>query len=148
VGIYSLQAACYIAGEQPVEIVATESKLDREVKEVDESIAWSMKFPSGLIANCATSYATSGINYAWAGAENGFVELTDCFSYAGVKGRTSKGPMDFPQVDHFGTEMDNFADCIMNNKPTPVPGEMGLEDVRTMTAIYESIAAGKTVKVR
>jgi predicted dehydrogenase len=149
VGIYSLQAACYISGEQPVEIMATESKLDKEkFKEVDESIAWSMKFPSGLIANCATTYATNGMNYAWAGADNGFIELTDCFSYAGVKGRTSKGPMDLPQVDHFATEMDDFADCIMNNKPTRAPGEMGVEDVRTMTAIYESIAQGKMVKAR
>ncbi len=102
----------------------------------------------GLIANCATTYASSGMNYAYAGAENGFIELTDCFSYSGLKGRTNKGPMDFPQIDHFGAEMDDFSDCIQNNKASRVPGEMGLEDVRTMTAIYESIASGKMVKVR
>src|ERR1043165_1368212 len=90
-----------------------------------------------------TRGSRSAMKYAWAGADNGFIELTDCFSYAGVKGRTSKGPMDLPQVDHFATEMDDFADCIMNNKPTRAPGEMGVEDVRTMTAIYESIAQGK-----
>jgi len=149
VGIYSLQAACYISGEQPVEIMANETKLDKQkFAEVDETIAWSMKFPSGPMANCATTYSSNGMNYAFAGAETGWFELTNAFSYTGLKGRTSKGEMDFPQIDHFAAEMDDFAECIMNGKPTRVPGEMGLEDVRTMTAIYESIASGKSVKVR
>jgi predicted dehydrogenase len=41
--------------------------------------------------------------------------------------------------------MDNFAQCILNNQPTPVPGEEGLRDVKIMMAIYESIRTGKTV---
>ena len=41
--------------------------------------------------------------------------------------------------------MDDFADCIINNQPTSVPGEMGLRDVRTMMALYESARTGRTV---
>ena len=55
--------------------------------------------------------------------------------------------MDFPQVDHFAAEMDDFASCILNNKPTRVPGEEGLRDVKIMTAIYESIRKGRAVKL-
>jgi predicted dehydrogenase len=45
------------------------------------------------------------------------------------------------------TEMDDFASCIMTGKPTSVPGEMGLRDVRTMMAIYEAARTGKTIEL-
>lgn len=43
--------------------------------------------------------------------------------------------------------MDDFAQCILNNKPTKVPGEEGLRDVKIMMAIYESVRTGKEVKL-
>ena len=41
--------------------------------------------------------------------------------------------------------MDDFADCILNDKPTRVPGEEGRRDQRIMAAIYEAAASGKTI---
>ena len=52
---------------------------------------------------------------------------------------------DFPAIDHFAAEMDDFADCILHDKPTRVPGEEGRRDQRIMAAIYEAAASGKTV---
>ncbi len=43
--------------------------------------------------------------------------------------------------------MDDFAQCIMNNKPSKISGEEGLRDVKIMTAIYDSARAGKPVKL-
>ena len=43
--------------------------------------------------------------------------------------------------------MDDFAQCILNNKPSKVPGEEGLRDVKIMMAIYESIRTGQAVKL-
>jgi len=43
--------------------------------------------------------------------------------------------------------MDNFADCITQNKDTIVPGEMGLQDIKIVEAIYRSIASGKREKI-
>ena len=43
--------------------------------------------------------------------------------------------------------MDDFAQCIMNNKPSKVSGEEGLRDVKIMMAIYESARTGKAVKL-
>lgn len=61
VGIYALQGARYLAGEEPIEVTAHETKSDPEkFSEVDESIFWTLKFPSGLIANCATTYLFRG----------------------------------------------------------------------------------------
>jgi predicted dehydrogenase len=63
VGIYALQACRCLTNEEPIEIVAQETKTDPvKFAEVDESINWSMKFPSGVMANCSTSYNYNGIN--------------------------------------------------------------------------------------
>jgi predicted dehydrogenase len=148
VGIYALQGARYVSGEEPIEVFATETKTDKtKFKEVDESILWSMRFPSGLMANCGTTYLVGGMNRLFAGAESGWFQLDPAYSYGGLKGKTSKGELDFPQVDHFAAEMDDFASCILNSRPSRVPGEEGLRDVKIMTAIYESIRRGRPVKL-
>jgi len=148
VGIYALQGARYVSGEEPTEVFAFETKSDPvKFKEVDESIVWTLRFPSGLIASCGTTYNANGLNRLHAAASNGWFELSSAYGYGGIKGRTSKAEMDFPQIDHFAAEMDDFADCILNNKTSRVPGEEGLRDVKIMTAIYESIRKGKPVKL-
>ena len=42
-------------------VTALETKTDPvKFKEVDESITWQLKFPSGIIANCSTTYVVCG----------------------------------------------------------------------------------------
>jgi predicted dehydrogenase len=53
--------------------------------------------------------------------------------------------MDLPQVDHFAAEMDDFARCILEGRPTSVSGEEGRRDQRIMAAIYEAAAGGRAV---
>ncbi|HKO92149.1 MAG TPA: Gfo/Idh/MocA family oxidoreductase [Polyangiaceae bacterium] len=152
IGIYALQAARYISGEEPTSVSAQASITDpvKFKPGVDESILFTLKFPSGIVANCASSYAT-GLNRFRASAERGWFELQPALNYEGIKGRMrSEGvpkEFDFPPVDHFAAEMDDFADCILNGKQTRVPGEEGRRDVRIMTAIYESAASGKRVSL-
>jgi predicted dehydrogenase len=152
IGIYALQAARYIAGEEPVSVSATLSITDpvKFKPGVDETMLFTLKFPSGIVANCASSYAT-GLNRFRAGAERGWFEVSPALNYVGIKGRVSeKGvtkEFDFPATDHFAVEMDDFSDCILNDKQTRVPGEEGRRDLRIMTAIYEAAAAGKTISL-
>ena len=47
----------------------------------------------------------------------------------------------------FAAEIDDFAQCIMANKPSKVPGEEGLRDVKIMMALYESARTEKPVKL-
>lgn len=150
IGIYALQAARYISGEEPVSVSAQWSITDpvKFKPGVEESVLFTLKFPSGVIANCASSYGVN-LNRFRANAERGSFELQPALNYEGIKGRSrsQEGPKDWdlPVVDHFAAEMDAFADCILNNKPTSVPGEEGRRDQRIMAAIYQSAASGKTV---
>ena len=152
IGIYALQAARYIAGEEPVAVSAQWSITDpvKFKPGVDESVLFTLRFPSGIVANCSSSYAT-GLGRFWAGAERGWFEVDPALWYNGIKGRMSgpqgQGPQafDFPAIDQFAAEMDDFADCVLHDKPTRVPGEEGRRDQRIMAAIYEAAEAGKTV---
>ena len=106
------------------------------------------KFPSGIVANCTSSYAT-GLNRFWAGAEGGWFEVDPALNYTGIRGRKSspQGPVDFglQPVDHFAAEMDAFSSCILENRPTTVPGEEGRRDQKIMAAIYESAETGRAI---
>ena len=61
--------------------------------------------------------------------------------------RSDGNAMDFADIDQFAAEMDDFAQCIMENRPTKVPGEEGLRDVKIMMAIYDSARTGKSVSL-
>jgi predicted dehydrogenase len=53
---------------------------------------------------------------------------------------------DLPAVNQFAAEMDDFVQCILNNKPSKISGE-GLRDVKIMMAIYDSARTGKPAKI-
>jgi predicted dehydrogenase len=149
VGIYALQATRYLTGEEPVLISGVETRTDPvKFSEVEESLAWQMKFPSGVIANCSTTYNAEGMDYYAAFADNGWFQMHPAFNYNGNRGTRSDGQtIQFPDIDQFAAEMDDFAQCILENRPTKVPGEEGLRDVKIMMAIYEAAKTDKTVEL-
>jgi predicted dehydrogenase len=149
VGIYALQATRYLSGEEPTIVTALDTKTDPvKFKEVDESMTWQLKFPSGIIANCSTTYSVAGIDSYTVFAERGIFGLNPAYNYEGNRGfRTDGRRIEHPPTDQFAAEMDDFAQCILQNKPSIVSGEEGLRDIRITTAIYESIQTGKAVSL-
>lgn len=150
VGVYALQACRYLAGEEPLEVAALETKTDPvKFAEVDETIQWIMKFPSGMTANCLTTYHFNGRNDFTAWGARGSFGMKPCYGYAGLTGWTSDAnmPLDFPQTDHFLTEMDAFSLAILEGRPFKPSGREGLLDLLVVEAVYKSIASGKTETV-
>lgn len=149
VGIYALQAMRYISGEEPVSVSAIATTNDTvKFRDIEETLTWQMKFPSGVLANGNTTYAFNGINRYAATAERGSFGLEPAYSYHGLHGKRSDGELiQMPDMDHFVAEMDDFAQCILENRPTRVPGEEGLRDMKIISAIYESARTGKTINL-
>src|SRR5688572_8022022 len=147
VGIYCLQTARMITGEDPIWISATEAKTDPvKFREVDETISWQMKFPSGVISHSVSTYAANGLMGFRVATTRGYFGLEPAYFYNGNRGRRSDGAeINIPVADQFATELDDFADCIINKKQTKVSGEMGLSDVKYLMAVYESIKKGRPV---
>jgi predicted dehydrogenase len=147
VGVYALQATRYLTGEEPVLVTGTETKTDPvRFKEVDETMVWTAKFPSGAVAYCSTSYNLPGVNRVRASAEKGWFEMDPAFGFVGNRGRRSDGQaMKFADIDPMAVQMDDLAQCIREQRPSKVSGEEGMRDVRIMLAIYESARTGKAV---
>ncbi len=58
IGIYALNAARYLTGEEPAEVHAMMDTTpnDPRFEEVEENITFQLRFPSGVLANCTSSY--------------------------------------------------------------------------------------------
>ena len=149
VGIYCMQTARMITGEEPNWISATEVKTDPvKFKEVDETISWQMKFPSGVISHSISTYAANGLMGFRVATSRGFFGLEPAYFYNGNRGRRSDGTeINIPVADQFATELEDFADCVINQRPTKVNGEMGMQDVKLLMAVYDSIKKGRPVTI-
>ena len=147
-GVYAIQAARYTTREEPAHVTAREEKLRPDVfKEVDETVYFDLDFDSGTKAKCMSSY-NKNVSRLRADAERGWFEIAPAFYYSGQVGNTSNGPMNFDNnfVEQVA-QMDDFALCVQQNKPSKVSGEEGLKDMRVVDAIYRSIASGKKEKI-
>jgi predicted dehydrogenase len=153
IGVYSLQAARYLTGEEPVEISAMSHSTpgDERFKEVEETINFQLRFPSGVLASCSSSYGYAGQNRYRVVATKGWFELEPATSYTGLRMRVRRGSVleerTLPQRDHFALEMDHLSECVTAGRQPLTPGEEGLRDVSLMLAIYEAARTGRTLRV-
>jgi predicted dehydrogenase len=153
IGVYGLQATMYTTGEVPTEVNAVEftDRSDVRFKEVEDMINFQLRFPSGALAQCTSSYGHAGVNRIRVIGTKGWAELEPATSYTGLRMRVKIGnrieERDLPQRDHFQGEMDHMSDCVMGNKDVLTPGEEGLRDLRIMMAIYEAAKTGKLVNI-
>ncbi|MGD0769079.1 MAG: Gfo/Idh/MocA family oxidoreductase [Tepidisphaeraceae bacterium] len=152
IGIYSLSAARYLSGEEPTEVFAHtyQNTDDPRFKEVEQNCDFQLKFPSGVLASCLSSYNANMNRYVVHGRK-GHCVLDPGQAYKGVKFQISRGralePVDVPAADQFVGEMDGFAQALSGKAPFKATGEEGLQDLRIIEAIYESARTGKSVEV-
>ncbi|MBC3941081.1 Gfo/Idh/MocA family protein [Sphingomonas albertensis] len=155
-GIYSLQAARYMTGEEPIAVTAREStdRRDPRFREVEDMIEWTLEFPSGAIAGCQSMYSANQ-NHILLMGDKGRVELEPATRYDGNKmwtgrdGRetTITSPPPGPGKTQFAGQLDHLAECILDGREPIVSGEEGLRDMRIVEAIYRSVREGRTVKL-
>lgn len=151
IGIYSVNGARYMVGEEPIWVTAQETKTDPvKFKEgVDETITFQLGFPGGAIASCLSTYVMNNLDKFFVNGEKGFGELVPATGYGPIQGRTNKGELTHPHVTHQTVQMDEMAAIILDGKkPTvPVDGEEGLKDMKIIDAIYEAVRTGKKVQL-
>ena len=146
VGIYVVQSARLLTGLEPTSVSATTTLTDPlKFKEVEETMTFQLRFPNGVVADISTSY-NANYNKFTAIAEHGSFGMEPAFSYGGNRGFRSDGkPLRFDEPDQFAVEMDDFARCILDGKPSKVSGEEGLRDARILMALYESARTNRAV---
>jgi len=150
IGIYALQAARYLSGEEPTELDAFSYSTpdDPRFKQVEETINFQLRFPSGVLANCTSSYGYAGQSHYRVVGSDGWLEMDPATVYDGLRMRVHRGNVfeerQLPVRDHFALEMDHMSECVIANKEPLTPGEEGLRDLRIMMAIYEAASTGRT----
>lgn len=153
IGIYSLQAARYITGEEPTEVCAMmhSTPNDPRFKEVEENVNFILRFPSGVLANCTSSYGYSDTKRFQVLGSEGTLELNPATDYYQhrlfVEREQAREERKIQELNQFALEMDHLSECVMQNKQPKTPGEEGLQDVKLMLAIYEAAKTGRTVKL-
>ena len=144
-GIYSLQAARYVTGEEPVSVTAqTFTSRPELFSEVDETTLFQLEFPSGALANLHTSFGMS-MNYLNVTSQDGWFKLDPFSAYSGIQGESKEGPIEFPQVNQQATQMDEQALSMMNDQPLRITGEEGLKDMIVVEGVYRAIESGDKV---
>ncbi len=146
-GVYSLNACRYLTGEEPTGIAANAhaDTNDPRFKEVEETLSWTMKFPSGAVADCVTTYGANMPGYFRVYGSKGIMHCDSAFGYQGQHLTAQiqrEQPIDMPSTakdpSQFPPQADHFAECIMQNKEPKSAGEEGLRDMKLMHEIYRS----------
>jgi predicted dehydrogenase len=146
VGIYSLNACRYLTGEEPEHISAYASVIDHDGRfdQVEENVAWTMRFPSGIVASCSTTYGANMEGFFRVYGSKGWLEVDNAFVYEGLHLRADFSGTKLDELNpardpsQFTAEAEHFSHCIQNNLEPQSPGEEGLRDMRYIAEIYRS----------
>ena len=152
IGIYSINGARYMIGEEPVWVTAEETKTNQEkFKEgIDETIQFQLGFPGGAVASCLSTYTMNFLDRFFLTGDKGFAELLPATGYGPIMGRTHLGELNQPHVTHQTVQMDEMAGIILEGKKpiVPVDGEEALKDLKIIDAIYLAAKTGEKVNLK
>ncbi|WP_322104382.1 Gfo/Idh/MocA family oxidoreductase [Paraburkholderia sp. J41] len=157
IGLYCLNGVRHLLGEEPVEVYAqvVNPQDDARYREVEETVSFMLRFPSGAIANCAASYGAHESKDMRIRLEGGWIDLENAFAYAGQRMRVARRAGSIEAVeerrlafkDQFALEIDHFSRCVREDRAPATPGEEGLRDHLLMEALYRSAREGRPVRV-
>jgi predicted dehydrogenase len=152
IGIYALNAARYMTGEEPIAVYAKETtdRNDPRFHEVEDMIEFQLEFPSGVIGSCMSMYSANQ-NHVLLVGDKGRIDMEPGTRYDGNKlwvGQDRSNPVTPPPgpgVTQWAGQLDHLSLCIINNKEPIVAGEEGLRDIRIIEAVYRSAREQKRI---
>jgi predicted dehydrogenase len=153
VGVYCVNTGRWLARREPTEAMAYAWTVDPErFREVEENIAFRLKFPQGLVLEGSASFGAAQASFLHIHGERGWAALDPAFAYdeerrlfGKIGGRWFEKK--FVAMDEFALELDAFADCIRRRRDPEASGTEGLRDVIVMQAIYRSVRENRSVPI-
>lgn len=153
IGIYSLNAARYLTGEEPIAINAMmySTPGDPRFLQVEETVNFMLRFPSGVLANCTSSYGYSDVKRFQVFGSQASLELNPATDYYQhrlfIEKEKVRSERKIDEKNQFALEIDHLSECIRQDKPPKTPGEEGLQDVKLIHTIYESARTGRMIEL-
>ena len=141
VGIYCLNAARYLLGEDPVRV--SHAQAVRDERGLEREVQWTSEFASGAKAVCTSSYVREMADTLRIVGERGWLQLAPAFGHrerfrlrGEVDGQTIDERTPKSLASHFRLEAEHLAAVVRGSATLLTPGEDGLADMVAMEAIY------------
>jgi predicted dehydrogenase len=155
IGLYLVNTARFLTGEEPSTVFAEQYSPpgDPRYAEVEETVAFTLRFPSNVIAQCITSYGARDDKAQTLNFARATVEMPKAYQYRGQQMYVAqnqgeddeRSQVNIAPKNQFAEEIDHMAECILSNSAPRTPGEEGLRDHLVMEAIYASARTGRPV---
>jgi predicted dehydrogenase len=157
IGLYCLNTARFLTGEEPVEIFASQysPSNDPRYAEVEETLSFTLRFPSNVMVSCLTSYGARDDKHQRLNFETAAVDMPNAYLYEGQRmtviqrqgDATGQTELVLQQPNQFAEELDHMAECVIGNQRPRTPGEEGVQDHKLMEAIYRAAESGQPVRL-
>jgi predicted dehydrogenase len=147
VGIYPLNEARWLTGEEPASFTAIATTRDTSGKfaQVEQTLDFSVKFPSGIVGTFASSYGADMPGFLRIHGDRGSLQISPAYNYTGTRLTSLGGRQRIDDAStetddsyQFRLEADHFADCIRTGADPKTGGQEGLNDMVAMEAIYKA----------
>lgn len=152
-GVYCVNAARYLFGTEPVEVVSfAASNSDPRFKETEEMHSAVLRFPGDRLATFTCSFNAVDCAVIELVGTKGKLRMDPAYSYTEPNafkltvGEKSK-KRSFPFGDQFAPELVHFSDCIRKGRKPEPDGREGFADVRILNAIAKAAESGRAVKI-
>ena len=146
VGCYCVSAARTIAAAEPVEVQAWATYTDRDV---DEQLAGTMRFASGLVAHfdCALNQETR--QFYDIGGTDASIQIEAAFN-PGVRELSlvrrgvnhDEHREEFTAIDQYRLMVEHFADCALHQRPVRYDALEAAANMTVIEALYHSARSG------
>jgi predicted dehydrogenase len=149
IGIYCINAARGLFGDEPIEVRASAvGTLD----EVEESVSATLRFPGERIAAFSASFGAADVSEYRLVGTKGDLAVEPAYEYAmALQHRLTldgeRKERRFAKRDQFAPELLYFSDCVLKNQDPEPSADEGLADVRVIRALYRSAASGQPVEL-
>lgn len=154
VGIYCVNAARYLLGDEPLSVwAATGDSGDGRFEDSEEGVAAVLRFPGGRLATFGVSFNAAQVSTFRVVGTQGELRLEPAYAFRGARTLTVSGGGEdeeeerFPDADQFGPQLLYFADCILERRDPEPSGEEGVRDVRILEALHRSRLSGEAVEL-
>jgi len=152
-GVYCVNTTRWLVEEDPIEAIAQSwTRNAATFQDVEESISFRLRFPSGLVVQGSASYAAVISSLVFVQGTKGWASLAPAFDFNQERrliGEIGKREIDrkFAIKDEFAPELDAFAAAIQNNTAVKCDGVQGHRDMIILDAIYKSASRSAPVVI-
>ncbi|MBW4512966.1 MAG: Gfo/Idh/MocA family oxidoreductase [Scytonematopsis contorta HA4267-MV1] len=154
IGIYCINATRYLFKDEPIEVFAVAANNGEErFAEVEEMTSAILRFPNDRLATFTCSFGAEKVSTYQVVGTKGDLRVDSAYAWEGEQKHTltinsEKQERSFESHGQLAAEFVYFSDCILQNKNPEPSGMEGLNDVRIIRTLNQSIETGKPVQIK